>query len=444
MPVGLPALSEGELEAVRLWIQGGAPRTGAVGDPTKGGSSDTIADLLGACLPVAGPVQIAPLEAPPVDEGIQFRAPPWLLAPETEREICVATYYDFSDQVPEEFKSADGTKFYTNGSRLRQDPASHHYVLSSPPLDTSYANDPTFGRWTCYGGDEPGSECDPLNTASCAGGGVCGSELKDALACLGFGPQTGDFGSFLGEGLIENVQAANQYLPPREGVYRELPIKGFLYHNAHAFNLTKQESRINTRLNVYYAKERRRRLHQVIDYRAVYIGAGTPPFTVKEVCADHVVPPGAELMRLTSHTHKRGKRFWVTSATGDQIYESFLYSDPLYKEFDPALPFNGVTDAERTLRACARYNNGVAADGSPDPETVTRYSRMPDRATCKPIACAAGRIGAACNGAEDNATCDSKPGAGDGLCDACPITAGVTTEDEMFVLMPWYVMPEGQ
>ena len=59
----------------------------------------------------------------------------------------------------------------------------------------------------------------------------------------------------------------------------------------------------------------------------------------------------------------------------------------------------------------------------------------------KPVACAAGRIGAACAGKDDDATCDTTPGAGDGDCDACPITAGITTENEMFVLTPAYVLP---
>jgi hypothetical protein len=51
-------------------------------------------------------------------------------------------------------------------------------------------------------------------------------------------------------------------------------------------------------------------------------------------------------------------------------------------------------------------------------------------------------VAAPCGGAYDNATCDSAPGAGDGWCDACPITAGVTTEDEMFLLFGGYVMTD--
>jgi len=77
----------------------------------------------------------------------------------------------------------------------------------------------------------------------------------------------------------------------------------------------------------------------------------------------------------------------------------------------------------------------VDANGAPDPGTVTRLSRKPERSTCTPVACAEGRIGAPCAGASDHATCDTEPGSGDGICDACAITGGTTTDDEMFVLL---------
>ena len=93
----------------------------------------------------------------------------------------------------------------------------------------------------------------------------------------------------------------------------------------------------------------------------------------------------------------------------------------------------------------------VGPDGEPDIETVTRYSRMPESVKlpgvpgdCSPVACVSGQIGAACDGPEDNATCDSAPGAGDGWCDACHITGGESTENEMFLMLGMYyeVEPE--
>ena len=76
------------------------------------------------------------------------------------------------------------------------------------------------------------------------------------------------------------------------------------------------------------------------------------------------------------------------------------------------------------------------ADGSFNPDTVTRASFRPaNAADCQPIACVAGKVAAACSGPDDNASCDSEPGAKDGWCDACAITSGLTSDDEMFVLL---------
>jgi hypothetical protein len=61
-----------------------------------------------------------------------------------------------------------------------------------------------------------------------------------------------------------------------------------------------------------------------------------------------------------------------------------------------------------------------------------------------PTGCTAGKVGDACSGASEaarNASCDSAAGAGDGECDACPLIGGVTTEDEMFVLLGDYYVP---
>ena len=57
------------------------------------------------------------------------------------------------------------------------------------------------------------------------------------------------------------------------------------------------------------------------------------------------------------------------------------------------------------------------------------------------IACVDGpQKGELCAG--DDSVCDSTPGAGDGACDACPLLGGVTTDDEMFVLLgAYYCVP---
>ncbi len=111
--------------------------------------------------------------------------------------------------------------------------------------------------------------------------------------------------------------------------------------------------------------------------------------------------------------------------------------------------FDSEESGERKLKYCAVYNNGVGPDGQPDPETVMRFSRLPDSTkipgvpgACSPEACVSGVIGAPCAGADDHAACDSSPGAGDGMCDACAITGGESTENEMFLILGNYYLKE--
>ena len=74
MPFGeqLPALTEGELEALKIWIRGGA-----TGDTVMKGTED----LLGCSEPVEpDPNKIQPLVAPDRSEGLQFYSGGWDLA----------------------------------------------------------------------------------------------------------------------------------------------------------------------------------------------------------------------------------------------------------------------------------------------------------------------------------------------------------------------------
>ena len=92
-------------------------------------------------------------------------------------------------------------------------------------------------------------------------------------------------------------------------------------------------------------------------------------------------------------------------------------------------------DLERTLTFCGLYDNGVN-----DPGAVKRQSTSPPVSGFFPggpcsvaQGCTEGNVGARCLGLDSS--CDSVPGAGDGICDACPVRFGVTTEDEMFILL---------
>jgi hypothetical protein len=456
MPYTLPALSPDELEAVRLWIYGGAPQTGTI---------PATQPLLKACLPPAEPITIKPLAPPAPGEGFQFVMPPWKLEAHSEHEICFATYYDITSQVPGPYQDpTTNTLFRFSGSELRQDPSSHHLILNRAIAGADQIHDPSFGAWTCNGGPNPGQTCEPTDLTSC-GSGICTSEIQQSFACLGFGPQTGGPG-YYAIGGAQKAQANTDFAP---GVFAQIPMKGILYWNSHAFNLTNSDTMMHARLNYYFAKQAQYPVQGIFDTRMIF-AANAAPYTMQTLCNDFPLPQGARLFDLSSHTHKHGKHFTITVPTGTDgtcpagatqettsppcasgvsaccgLYDSFVYNDPVDRIFDPPLAFDSSSRAQRTLHYCSLYNNGVKADGSPDPDLVTRYSRLPDSAknsigVCQPVACAAGKIGARCLGVGDDRTCDSAPGANDGLCDACPITGGESTQNEMFILIGSYYL----
>jgi len=430
MPNNLPALSSDELELVREWIFAGAPKTGTVGGTEK---------LLNACLPPPEPITIQPLDPPDPSKGVQFVMPPWHLEAHSEHEICFATYFDITDQVPQQFQDPSGALFRFAGQELRQDPQSHHLILNYYTGPADNIHDPSFGTWTCNGGDKAGQVCEPTDLTSC-GAGTCTSQIKQSFACIGFGPSGKGQQTFLAIGGAQKSQFNIQYA---DGVFAQIPMKGILYWNSHAFNLTDEDTMMHARLNYYYANDQTFPVVPIFNASDIFAG-NAAPYTTQTVCNDHELPQGARLFNLQSHTHKHGKHFSITMPDGSSIYDSFVYNDPLSQNFNPPLAFDSADPAQRRLHYCSFYNNGVAEDGSPDPDTVTRSSRVPQSARdagigpCSPTACVAGNVGAACSGSSDNATCDSSPGKGDGVCDACKITGGESTENEMFILIGSY------
>ena len=427
MPFGLPPISENLLEAVRLWIQSGAPDTGTVPD------TQTLFD---ACFPAPLPISITPLAPPDPDAGMQLEMPGFPLLAETETEVCFATYYDVTDRVPARFKDPTNTFFYSGQDVTRQDPHSHHLTILDSGIPETLIQDPSFGTWTCVGGGRDGAECDPLDTASC-GEGICRSQPRRNTACIGYGPPGGTNAANLGRalGAAGNGQTSTD---PDPGQYRRIPLKGIVYWNPHAFNLTSRDHTLKAYLNLLFTDDLEHEVSRSIDARFIYVAAGQPPFTRQTYCRDYTFPRGTRVISLSSHTHERGEVFWINDPDGKRIYESFIYSDPTTQGFRPPLAFDSADPAARTVTYCATYNNGVGAGGAPDPTTVRRYSRTPQNAApCKPTACTDGLVGAPCTGPDDHAACDSVPGAGDGMCDACAITAGVSTQDEMFVIAYW-------
>ena len=524
MPSTLPAISESELEAIRLWIKNLAPREGVVRDPAA-----NTADLLGSCLPPPDPIQAEPPPVPPVDQGVQLHAPPWKIPPrdpsnpnqDGEDEVCYATWYDFSAQIPAEAKApcpdffGGPTKecFYYNKTELTQDPNSHHsiihfykgayditddYFLCSGGANNNAECTPAtaatdcpggtcrarsaFGPFACLGGPHEGTACDPKGLgvpapegADCGEGGGCSGRVASTIACVFYGPP--DYGfDVTGTGTNNSPtiggsqQAISSNIYPPQ-VFAMLPVKGTIVWNSHAFNLTEQLATNQQWLNLWFAPpaDRVYPVNGIFESQDIF-EMDVRPFTKQEICRTYTLPQGARLFQLSSHTHKRGElfRIWGPGIAeecgnfedgrvpvdqcppepGPPIFTTTDYSDPQVLYFDPPTPLDSADPAARRYKFCSRYDNGADVpsevkrqSASPTPPILRQLEGLlggpcPDST----VACVDGpKRGQLCHG--NNAECDSAPGLGDGVCDACPVHGGVTTEDEMFILLGLFYRP---
>jgi hypothetical protein len=527
-----PALSADELEAMRLWIQKGAPEEGVVE------GTDT---LLNACLPPPAPIDIKPLPPPEPGTGLQLSMPTWVLHGHSEREVCFASYYDVTDQVPPEFRGPDGTTFRYNLNTVRQSAQSHHLIVYQYQGQAA-PTDPIWGEYRCDGGAHDGETCNPTDVSVC-GAGQCSTVPANSFGCVGFG--AGDGVGATSVGFVQIQRTAGEFRLP-DGVYLELPLKGLLLWNSHAFNLSDTDTTIQAWLNFYFTapEEQKTPMEQIFDVSELF-KPQVPAFSTEEVCNLHELPQDAHLFELSSHGHKRMKRWRtfigaytcdggpnagqacdpfgadfaspafcpgarctsmtrprcgdcnsdgsvrvdeiITGAnaaletvpvdacveadvnddqrvTVDEIltavhagltrvpdpvernlddsfvYVSQIYNDPVVDRFEPPMIFSRPNASDRSLTYCALYDNGFT-----NPDDVKRKSTSPIPSIpvaggpCQtPTNCVSGQVGAPCSGlsqAKRDASCDSESGKGDGLCDACPLTGGVTTEDEMFLLV---------
>jgi cysteine-rich repeat protein len=495
MPLGPTSLTANEVEALRLWIEsGGATRTETV---------PGTAELLDACLPEPEPIEIQPLAPPPPDEGVQLHMPVWELDPQSESEVCFTSYYDLTGKIPGQYLSEDGTRFRYSNVEIRQDPLSHHLIVdffrgTNPP------DDPVWGIYSCVGGPNDGDVCDPLDLAYCGSGDCATDPDPEAIACIGFGPQQG-LGTLTSGGFAFAQETTAVFDFPA-GVYDEVPIKGNVLWNSHAFNLTRKRGKLEAWVNIYFPAPDQQVYPQEQIFNATKIFWDVPfvsfppralmPFEEHEICHIHTfgrapesfvnspLAPSqtAHLFEISGHMHEHGKRFQIyrgmftcgggmnagqpcsprqpemcpasqcreiggRSPDDALLYTNFIYNDPLVLRFDEPIAMRGDAPVEdRSFTFCAHYENGVA----PNFHQVKRRSTSPPGGTINPFGitiggpCAVSQtrcIGGPnhnqlCNG--DHAFCDSTPGAGDGDCDACPLTGGFRTQDEMFIMFGNY------
>lgn len=450
MPVGLAPLSANHLEAVRLWIRGGAPEEGNVAGVNE------LLDCGQSTMVIAN--KIKPPAPPVLGKGAQFVSGPWNVSAGTEDEVCFATYYDLSQTeglLPEWAKTPCGDRigefasecFAVSERALTQDPQSHHSIINAY-IGPEGPDDAVWGKWTCHNGPHEGMECDPQRIgvsvldggADCEGTlSVCASEVAHGAGCPGWGPG----GRNQRQVSMGGAQAPTSSSNYAEGVYAVLPSKAVIIWNSHGFNLTGQDTTIEQYNNVWFAPEDER-LHlarRIFDFKDIFV-ANVPPYEQRTYCSTYTLPQGARLTGLSSHAHKRGV-LWQTwlppndpSCTVDSKcepsdsepeYVSRTYNDPLSLTYDSPLAFDAEDESERTLKFCVTYDNGME-----NPDLLKRNSTSIG-STCDGAAYCVGGDSPGLECGSDDSLC------GDGgLCDACPVVGGQTTEDEMFLMLGSY------
>jgi hypothetical protein len=483
MPTGDGVLSDEDLALLRAWIRGGAPETGIVAGSEKYATCDLQGDI--------APNKIQPIPPPAVDEGVQFYSGGWDVPAQQEGEVCFVTYYDYSDQIPLELQVPCGVEqggpdrscFAYNEVLLAQDPQSHHSIVefyvppdSRPeqwdPMDESWQN------WTCLGGANAGVGCTP-GSDECGERSQCATAPETTVACISYSNGPDELGTVFG--LFGAAEVRHNLATAQEATFREdyppnvfslMPVKGFVVWDSHAFNLTESDTSVEQWMNLEFAgaEEAIYPRHQIFDADDLFGMGRIEAYSSAEACGSFTIPQYGRLLTLSTHTHRFGKEFnvWYPPnkacdndepgnecgrPAGDPDYQSFDYADPLYQRFagDSIKTFDSPNPEDRTFSYCAFWDNGES-----NPSEVRRESLKPDAETCAfvdaiaPLAQAGGFEVFSCGCPPEERSCFGGPSQGmacngddsvcgeGGICDACPAGGGVTTEEEMFLLLGSY------
>ena len=324
MPFGGGVLHSGKIDAIRTWIEAGAPQTGKIAG---------IGDL-GI---LRDPDEKFDPPAPPLPgEGYQLRLPPFKIEPGTEREIYYTTRITDENGDPVE------GNIFINRVEIFYPAGSHHFIL--------------------YRFTEEGLANRVPERGITPGIGV---NSEDAFRELDTDdPQVlGNFG--VDRLFVVGTQTDDTLFQFPEGVGLRLPGDTVYDLNSHYINLLGNETLIGeTYINIYTIPE------EEVQYEAVEIFVSNRQINV---------PPGItrvskmtwyiedELERrghdsgtalnvflLTSHMHRHGELFEIfQGSTGDLLHRSVAYDDAPIDLFNPILRL----DTEDTIKFQCTHNN---------------------------------------------------------------------------------------
>ena len=241
-----------------------------------------------------------------------------------EREVCYATYYDFSINAatvptparmscPAPLDQSASTCVRTDESDFTQTPNFSHHSVIYFYSGTSTVTDASWGKWRCLGGAHQGTACVPTaigiaaptgadcgDRSACAAanwvcddgtaydpaGPACGvgrCQMAYTFNCDTYGPN--DFHTT--RLIIGGGQTAHEHVALPADVYSIMPIRGLIVWDSHAKNVSTDDAHIEQCYDVGFADPSDKYLvHLVFDAGGI-AGLNIPPYESREYCRNY-------------------------------------------------------------------------------------------------------------------------------------------------------------
>ncbi len=309
MPFGGGTIHNGKIEAIRTWIEAGAPQTGRV---------PGIGDLA----VLRDPEDVfQPPAPPPLGEGYQLHLPPFKIEPGTEREVYYHTRIKDENGDPVE------GDIFINRVEIFYPAGSHHFIIYR-------LTEEGLAKGLLENGIIPDIAVNPGDTFR-----ELDTDNPDPV-----------FGIFGGDRLfVVGTQTDDTLFQFPEGVGLRLPGDTVYDLNSHYINLLGDETLIGeTYVNIYTIPE------EEVQYEAVEIfvsnrAINVPPGTTRVAkltwdvegelkVRGHDPTSTLNVFLLTSHMHRHGELFEIfQKSSGELLHRSIAYDDAPIDLFDPVL-----------------------------------------------------------------------------------------------------------
>ncbi len=298
MPLGSAFLTQGKIEFIKQWITNGAPKKGSVVD-------EAVLSNSNQCIQT-----FIPLAAPLPSEGFQLKIDPFIVNPNTEREV-------FVNRI-----TPNTSTFYINKFTMQGRSNSHHFVLYG--FQNSSLLPPVNSLRDLYNPD--GS----VNATTF-------TQMQNHI--------------FLGGGTDVN----QTYTFPT-GIALKVPAATSWDLNAHYFNKQTGGLTGENYLN-FYTVPQSSVVKEAQSINFSNYNFSIPANSRTTITTNYTFPQPVTVFMLTSHFHKTGEKFQIKifggTRNGELVYENLDWEHPKVINFPTPI----LLKAGEGLTSVVTYNN---------------------------------------------------------------------------------------